>query len=410
MFVQQKDIAKHPKERAKCREQPTVPVGTRNEEKSRLDSGGALKREERQTLASFQKEKSKEIQALQEEWYYQKTELQAQVTQLKEAVEQQANAFREALQEQSLQSSKEKERLLQDLQDTIKQNQDIKAQLEASHQRALNLLEKSKNQELKEAEEHWKKEYNGRFQEQQQSHNLEIQNLEEKAREELQSELEKMQKQQALLMVVAQQDLDQGQHEGSYQNQITSLKDELEKYQNEMLGLKKENSLLKDTMDLMSVDVELQKQTSTQLPDRENQHRRLKELDDKPRKREEDYLIGCLKDKLNEKEEMIKELMDGRKLQHSLMSSSEPRRNRSFSFNTNPSACLTPMAKKKKIDEAPSRIVSVPNLASYAKSFLNGDLRPKRNPPQITKSTSLDQNPGCVRVCYPSVQASKPVP
>lgn len=46
---------------------------------SRLDSGGAPKREERQTVANFQKEKSKEIQALQEEWYYQKTELQAQV-------------------------------------------------------------------------------------------------------------------------------------------------------------------------------------------------------------------------------------------------------------------------------------------------------------------------------------------
>ncbi|XP_066489025.1 protein FAM184B [Tiliqua scincoides] len=433
VFVQQKDIAKQPEERAKCREQP---LGTRNEEKSRLASGGAPKREDRQTLASFQKEKGKEIQALQEEWYYQKTELQAQVTQLKETLEQQANAFREALQQQSLESGKEKEKLLQELQDTIKESQDMKAQLEASHQRTINLLEKSKNQELKETEEHWKKEYNDRFKEQQQSHSLEMQTLEEKAREELQSKLERMQKQQALLIESLRMELSEQrvscvthkkekeelqvelknmmaterQQEGSYQNQIKSLKDELEKYKNEILGLKKENSLLKDTMDLLSVDVELQKQTSAQLQDK--QHRRLKELDEKPRKREEDYLIGCLQDKLNEKE-LIKELMDGRKLQHSLMSSSEPRRNRSFSFNTNPSTCLTPIAKqKKKMDEAPSRIVSVPNLASYARSFLSGDLRPKRNPPQITKSTSLDQNPGCVRVCYPSVQAveSKPVP
>lgn len=46
---------------------------------SRLDSGGALKKEDRQSIANFQKEKNKEMQALQEEWYYQKTELQAQV-------------------------------------------------------------------------------------------------------------------------------------------------------------------------------------------------------------------------------------------------------------------------------------------------------------------------------------------
>ncbi|XP_053110912.1 protein FAM184B isoform X3 [Hemicordylus capensis] len=412
-------------------------------------------------------------------------ERQQEVTQLKQTLDQQANAFREALKEQTLQSSKEREKLLQDLQDTIKESQAIKAQLEASHQKAINLLEKSKTQELKKAEEHWKKEYKDSFKVQQQTHSLEIQALGEKAREELQSELGKIQKQQSQLIESLRVELSEQrascithkeeneqlqvelnnlmsikkQQEGSYQNQIKSLKDEMEKCQNEISGLKKENSLLKDTMDLLSVEGELQKQTSAQLQERVNQHRRLleeelkvkhkkeldilkqdyhkeiqnmvsdfsnsqallhakivslenevKELDDKPRKREpglEDvHLTGCLQDKLNEKDEMIKELMDGRKLQHALMPGTEPRRNRSFSFNTNPSTCLTPIAKqKKKIDEAPSRIVSVPNLASYAKSFLSGDLRPKRNPPQITKSTSLDQNPGCVRVCYPSVQA-----
>nr|XP_060633900.1 protein FAM184B isoform X1 [Anolis sagrei ordinatus] len=490
-FAQQKDASKHQKERAKGRENPSTPTSNRNEEKQRLDSGGAPKREDRQTLTSFQKEKSKEMQALQEEWYYQKAELQAQVTELKQTLEQQASAFREALRQQELQSTREKEKLLQDLQDTIKQSQDMKAQLEASHQRAINLLEKGKNQEFKEAEEYWKKECNDRFKMQQQSHHLEVQALEKKMREELQIEFERIQNQQTLLIESLKMELSEQQiscmthskekeelqgelkntvaakrqQEASYQNQTKSLKDELEKCQNEISGLKKENSLLKDTMDLLSVDVERQKQTSTQLQDRENQQRRLleedlkvkhkkdldilkedhhkemknmmtefsnsqallhakivslenelKELEEKPRKREarlEDrHLIGCLQDKLNEKEELIKELMDGRKLQQSLISSAEPHRNRSFSFNTNPTTCLTPIAKKKKMDDAPSRIVSVPNLASYAKSFLTGDLRPKRNPPPITKSTSLDQNPGCVRVCYPSVQALeiKPAP
>nr|XP_008109509.2 PREDICTED: protein FAM184B isoform X3 [Anolis carolinensis] len=455
-FAQQKDVSKHQKERAKGKEHSSAPTSNRNEEKPRLDSGGAPKREDRQTLTSFQKEKSKEMQALQEEWYYQKAELQAQVTELKQTLEQQTNAFREALRQQELQSSRDKEKLLQDLQDTIKQSQDTKVQLEASHQRAINLLEKSKNQEFKEAEEYWKRECNDRFKMQQQSHQLEVQALEKKTREELQIEFERIQNQQTLLIESLKMELSEQQiscmthskekeelqgelkntvaakrqQEASYQNQIKSLKDELEKCQNEISGLKKENSLLKDTMDLLSVDVERQKQTSTQLQDRENQQRRLleedlkvkhkkdldilkedhhqemknmmsefsnsqallhakivslenelKELEEKPRKREprlEDrHLIDCLQDKLNEKEEMIKELM-----------------------------------QKKNMDDAPSRIVSVPNLASYAKSFLTGDLRPKRNSPQITKSTSLDRNPGCVRVCYPSVQALeiKPAP
>ncbi|XP_025032802.1 protein FAM184B-like, partial [Python bivittatus] len=140
-----------------------------------------------------------------------------------------------------------------------------------------------------------------------------------------------------------------------------------------------------------------------------NQHR-LEEVEEKSRKRaprlEDLHLISRLQDKLNEKEEMIKELMDGRTFQHPLLPNREMQCNRSFSFNTSPVTCLTPIAKKKKMDEAaPSCIVTVPNLASYAKSFLSGELRPKRTQPQNIKSTGLDQNLGCVRVCCPSIPA-----
>lgn len=60
--------------------------------------------------------------------------------------------------------------------------------------------------------------------------------------------------------------------------------------------------------------------------------------------------------------------------------------------------------QQKRPVEVPSRVVSVPNLASYAKSFLSGDLRSKRSVPQITKSTSLDQSPGCLSVGSPTAQ------
>ncbi|XP_064274629.1 protein FAM184B isoform X2 [Passer domesticus] len=406
-----------------------------------------------------------------------------EVAQLKQILEQQANNFKESLKKHNLQSNKEKEKLLQDLQNTMKENQNVKLQLEASHQKVLKMLEKNKNQELKEAEERLKKEFNETLKIQHQSHRLEIQTLEEKAKKELHDELEQIQKQQTLLLGSLRMELSEQQtsctnlkkqieelqmelrsvrtlkkqQEGSSQCQIRSLHDELEKCQSEISELKRENLLLKDTMELLSAELESQKQEAAQLQDRDKQHRRLlvedlnikhkkeldilkqdhrkeienivsdfsstqahlqakifsletalKELEEKSRKwesRPEDtHLINCLQDKLSEREEIVKQLVEGRKCQHSFSANTESYRNRSFSFNPN-TACLTPSMKKKKV-EVPSRVVSVPNLASYAKSFLSCDLRSKRSAPQITKSTSLDRSSGCLRVGSPSTQSS----
>uniref|UniRef100_A0A8C3DXA1 Family with sequence similarity 184 member B n=1 Tax=Corvus moneduloides TaxID=1196302 RepID=A0A8C3DXA1_CORMO len=416
----------------------------------------------------------------------QKLKERIQVSQLKQILEQQANNFKESLKKHNLQSNKEKETLLQDLQNTIKENQNVKLQLEASHQKILKMLEKSKNQELKEAEERLKKEFNETFKIQRQSHRLEIQTLEEKAKKELHDELEQIQKQQTLLLGSLRMELSEQQtscmnlkkqieelqmelrsvrtlkkqQEGSSQSQIRSLHDELEKCQREISELKKENLLLKDTMELLSAELESQKQEAAQLQDRDKQHRSerllvedlnikhkkeldlmkrdhrqevdnivsdfsstqahlqakifsletaLKELEEKSRKwestSEDTHLINCLQDKLSEREEIIKQLVEGRKCQHSLAASTESYRNRSFSFNPT-TVCLTPSRKQKKTVEVPSRVVSVPNLASYAKSFLSCDLRSKRSAPQITKSTSLDRSPGCLRVGSPSIQSS----
>uniref|UniRef100_A0A8C9L4L1 Family with sequence similarity 184 member B n=1 Tax=Serinus canaria TaxID=9135 RepID=A0A8C9L4L1_SERCA len=297
-----------------------------------------------------------------------------EVAQLKQILEQQANNFKESLKKHNLQSSKEKEKLLQDLQNTIKENQNVKLQLEASHQKVLKMLEKSKNQELKEAEERLKKEFNETFKIQHQSHRLEIQTLEEKAKKELHDELEQIQKQQTLLLGSLRMELSEQQtsctnlkkqieelqmelrsvrtlkkqQEGSSQSQIRSLHNELEKCQSEISELKRENLLLKDTMELLSAELESQKQEAAQLQDRDKHHRRLKELEEKSKKwesRPEDtHLINCLQDKLSEREEISKQLVEGRKCQHSLSANTESYRNRSFSFNPN-TACLTPSMK-----------------------------------------------------------------
>ncbi|XP_027747003.1 protein FAM184B isoform X2 [Empidonax traillii] len=406
-------------------------------------------------LDEFQRKSESELKQLEKEKEVLTGKLQnssLEVAQLKQILDQQANNFKESLKKHNLQSNKEKEKLLQDLQNTIKESQNVKLQLEASHQKVLKMLEKSKNQELKEAEERLKKEFNETFKIQHQSHRLEIQTLEEKAKKELQDELEQIQKQQTLLLGSLRMELSEQQtsctnlkkqieelqmelrsvrtlkkqQEGSSQSQIRSLHDELEKCQSEISELKEENLLLKDTMELLSAELESQKQEAPQLQDRDKQHRSstqahllakifsletsLKELEEKSRKwesRSEDtHLINCLEDKLSEREEIIKQLVEGRKCQHSLSANTESSRNRSFSFNPNTAGLAPSIKQRKKTLEVPSRVVSVPNLASYAKSFLSCDLRSKRSAPQITKSTSLDRSPGCLRVGSPSAQSS----
>lgn len=68
---------------------------------------------------------------------------------MQQALEQCASNYREDLQELRQLSDHEREKLQRELRETVQQNQAVQAQLEASHQRALRMLEKAKNQELK---------------------------------------------------------------------------------------------------------------------------------------------------------------------------------------------------------------------------------------------------------------------
>ncbi|XP_028939103.1 protein FAM184B isoform X4 [Ornithorhynchus anatinus] len=405
-----------------------------------------------------------------------------QISQMKQMLDQRTSRYQEELQELKLLSVQEKEKFLQELQDRTEQSQNVKAQLEASHRRALKVLEKNKIQELQEVEERLKEEYNQSIEIQHRSHQMEMKALEDKASRDLEEERERSQKQQELLLDSMKLELSEQrgactrhqkqleevqlelaksrglkrEQEGSNQNQIGSLTGELEKCQSDISGLKKENSLLKDALQLLRTEAESQKQEAERLQDRQRQHRRLldedlqvkhqkeletmkqdhkkeiqtmvsdfssvqahlqakivsletelKDSEEKPRKREsraEDlHLIGRLQDRLSEREEVIRQLTEERRLHCAALQNPIYHRNRSFSFNPHP-GCLTPSLKKKKLEELPSRVVSVPNLASYAKNFLNSELSPKRSAAPITKSPSLEPSSGPARSCHQPVQ------
>ncbi|XP_074130294.1 protein FAM184B isoform X2 [Sminthopsis crassicaudata] len=470
----QNELSKTPPEGRKCQKQLSEETETGPKEEERPERPWRERQQPR-----LLKEEASQTQ-WPEDCLAQRAALQAQ---MKQALEQAAHSHREDLQELKQRSDREREGLFRELQDHIRQNQAAKAQLEASHQEALKTMEDAKSQELKEVEERLKEEFGHTVQMQLQSHQRELQALEEKASRDLQGERERAQKQQALLLDSLRLELAEQhaafvgqekkmeeleaelkslrglkkQQEGSSQSQISALAGTVEKCQREMAGLKNENALLKETLQLLSAEAEMQKQGAVQLQERERQQRRLLEEDlqvkhkqevetlkqdhrkeiqslvsdfgstqahlqkkivsletdlkdaqEKLRKwesRSEDlHLISILQNRLSEREEIIKHLTEERRFQCAALPNTLSHRNRSFSFNPHP-GYLTPSMKKKKMEEVPSRVVSVPNLASYAKNLLSGDLSSKRNAAPITKSPSLDPSSSCVRAGHQPVKS-----
>uniref|UniRef100_A0A8C0S4R2 Protein FAM184A/B N-terminal domain-containing protein n=1 Tax=Canis lupus familiaris TaxID=9615 RepID=A0A8C0S4R2_CANLF len=354
--------------------------GTSSDEEERIEvplkEGGDLQ----PPLNSLLKEKAPKIQRLQEEWQSQKARLQAQVSQMQQALEQCASSYREDLQELKQLSDHEREKLQQELQETIQQNQAMKAQLEASHQRALRMLEKAKNQELKDgggpgqagspkaAAEAEADEARGVREE-----NSQLRDTVQRLRAEVE------QHQQEALQLRDQRRLLEEDQQAQRAREVEKLRQEHRKEMQAMVA------------DFSSAQARLQARLAALEAE-------LKDSGEKPGKgasRPEDaQLIGRLQTRLKEREEIIKQLMEERRFHYAAFPSAMSHRNRSFSFNPHP-GYLTPSMKKKKMEEVPSRVVSVPNLASYAKNFLSGDLSSRISAPPITKSPSLDPSPSC---------------
>ncbi|XP_075425013.1 protein FAM184B isoform X4 [Ascaphus truei] len=186
------------------------------------------------------------------------------------------------------------------------------------------------------------------------------------------------------------------QMEESSQNLVKKLNNELDKCQKEMCRLEKENSLLKGSAELLSKETSVLKQEALGVQEKDTQQIRLKEIEDKAIQQpepEDVQLLNCLQDKLTEKDQVIKQLLEVQKCEHvdPMPIHSETHRSRSFSCNPN-AVSLTPTLKKKKFGEAPTRVISVPNLAAYEKTFLNQDLMSKNVMNPIRNSPSLDHS------------------
>nr|XP_031542249.1 protein FAM184B isoform X2 [Vicugna pacos] len=448
----------------------TLPRGEDHQDKLAAEEGTSSDEEERieaplkeggdplLPLGSLLEEKAPEIQRLREEWQSQKARFQAQISQMQQALEQCASDHREDLRELRQLSEQERGQLQRQLQETVQQNQATKAQLEASHQRALRMLEKAKNQELKATEERLKKESSHSLQIQHQAHRLELQALEEKARQELQGELERVQAQQGLLLESLRQELseqraacsehqkdlealqaelralgsldqrqaitlspgDSEDHAGTAEEagspgQTGSPKGAAEQEPREGCGLREENSELKEEVRRLQAEVEQHQQEALQLRD---QRKRLEEDQQAQRAREVELLR---QEHRKEMQAMVADFSSAQaRLQARLAaletepkdSGEKPGKGASRPEDVQLIGRLRTRLKereevirqltKKKVEEVPSRVVSVPNLASYAKNFLSGDLSSRIHAPPITKSPSLDPGPSCGRPYKPT--------
>ncbi|XP_067866878.1 protein FAM184A-like [Heterodontus francisci] len=391
------------KEQHKMRDQLSQQIETKWKEKVRFDSDKLreqLKREyasdKQSALTHLQREKESEMKILQEKWQSITVALETELTNMKKNIEQQTKTSQDALQLLQSQFNKEREKLLENVQCVTALNQDLKSQLENLKEKAQKNGEKSKQQEIV---------------------------------------------------------------EDNYQNQLKALKEDLSKSQSQVSELQKEKTLLQDTVSLLNKELESRNQEAFQHRSKEEQNQKsveehekeinflkqnhlkeiqgivsdfsssqtrlqarivsleteVKEMEEKSRKHEskpEDlHHISKLQDKLFERDQVIKRLLDERRFQQIAMANSESNINRSFARSPHPGSFTPTM--KKRTEDLPVRVVSVPNLSSYEKSFLSSESSPTNKFPPMTKSPSLDHSLSSTPRLFNQplqVQPSKPAP
>ncbi|XP_073513238.1 protein FAM184B isoform X2 [Phyllobates terribilis] len=227
-----------------------------------------------------------------------------------------------------------------------------------------------------------------------------------------------------------------GQQVENSHNQFKKLSTKLETFEMEMSRLEQENAVLRGSVELLSKEVTISQQEALELNEEQTRHQEeiklkqkmeleilrqshqkeiqamvskfsnaqsflqakvvaleaeLRDIEEKGNKlpRPEDlHLINCLQDKLTDKDQIIKHLLEIQNFNDDMMPiSQETHRSQSFSCNPN-GGSLTPTLKKKKIGEIPTRVISVPNLAAYEKSLSNNvttknTMNPMRNSPSL---------------------------
>ncbi|XP_055494535.1 protein FAM184B-like [Leucoraja erinacea] len=348
-------------------------------------------------MAQLQQEKEQEMETLQQKWQAATGTLEAELADTKKNFEQQVTNSQTAVQLLQSQLNEEKETLLQNVQYVTSLNQDLESQLEILKQQVLSSGERNQQQE--------------------DNYQNQLKTLRETLLE-LQSEMSELRKERTLLnesVELLNKELELKNQEAIQQRinktHYRSLEEEL-KAEHEKEVLLKQNHL-KEIQGIVSDFSSSQTRLQAKIVSLETE---LKENEEKSKKHEcrpEDlHLINKLQDNLSERDQVIKRLLDDRKFQQIALANSESNINRCFTRTPIPGS-FTPTMKKKRTEDLPVRVVSVPNLSSYGKSFLSSESSTINMFPAMTKSPSLDQNLNSTsRIFLQPLQVlpSKPIP
>ncbi|KAG7458745.1 hypothetical protein MATL_G00223860 [Megalops atlanticus] len=261
-------------------------------------------------------------------------------------------------------------------------------------------------------------------------------------------------------LVALQQDFKQ-------QNQAQAFERQLEESRMEVAGLRRENSELKEQLAALRSQVESKTQELYRLQDSEQhqsasvpslrcwdegvmnrqhvevenlkrEHRKeiqtivsdfssaqtrlqarivaleteLREKEEQSKRREsriEDLqVIGMLQDKLSERDQVIKRLVEERHHlhQHPLVTSDSTTL-KAYENRPQPGS-LTPTMRKKRMDDMPPRVTSVPNLSSFERSFLGPEAAAGVRSPQAVKSPSFEYGRTTPRTGTPTTPVPEP--
>ncbi|XP_035272393.1 protein FAM184B isoform X2 [Anguilla anguilla] len=260
-------------------------------------------------------------------------------------------------------------------------------------------------------------------------------------------------------LVALQQDFKQ-------QNQAQAFERQLEDSRAEVSGLRRENGELREQLAALQSQLEGKTQELSRLREAEQQHRcwdegakggrphleadslrrehrkeiqtivsdfssaqtrlqarivsletELREKEEKMKRREsriEDLqVIGLLQDKLSERDQLIKRLVEERHHlhQHPLVVGDSSTL-KMYENRAQPGS-LTPTMRKKKMEDTPPRVTSVPNLSSYEKSFLGAEAvagAPPPSPsPHAVRSPSFEHGRSTPRTATPTTPVPPPL-
>ncbi|XP_043550219.1 protein FAM184B-like isoform X5 [Chiloscyllium plagiosum] len=331
--------------------------------------------EQADSYSTNMKESHERLLQDQEQALNQISELQ--LTNIKKNSQQQMEASQDALQLLQSQFGKEKEMLLEKLQCVTALNQDLKSQLQTLKEQTLKTEEKCQQHEIAE----------GNYQNQ-------LKALEEDLSKS-QSETSKLQRERLLLQEALsrlKKEIESSnqktvQHRSEEAQHQKSVQEEFKAQHEKEINFLKQNHL-KEIQGIVSDFSSSQTRLQAKIVSLETEVKEMEEKSKKHESKPEDlHRISTLQDKLSEHDQIIKKLLDERRFHQLAMANSESSINRCLYAGT-----FTPTLKKKRTEDLPVRVVSVPNLSSYEKSFLSSESTPINRFPLMTKSPSLDQS------------------